>query len=368
MDNRMSWVRNLEKINTNEKAAYFSEHEIATECHIAGLFDYAEGNILCGGMSAGSKDKNGLYHYLIRIKHQGFEPPYYNKLASQGGYYLEGGPLAELLSLFSLYFQCRFYLVASYSGELTRHGLKIKIDHDFLYKKINPTIHPKIFDNRRKNFAVGLKDFLDSIKNIDANKHQNIMLACYHYARSLKEVGIDSEMVFIRLVSAVEILSKDYQLDKKDKPLVEVSYTKIFNNTSLSELQEQQLKNILKIDGKGKITMEQSKLKFIRFIEKYSKGYFKGGNWKAKHVKITRNQLNRTLKAIYSARSDYLHNGNPMYLSQFMRDAQKWDTDPTLGMIIDNRSFPVSKKLPYTYWFEDLVRFCLLNYLKDISK
>ena len=48
--------------------------------------------------------------------------------------------------------------------------------------------------------------------------------------------------------------------------------------------------------------------------------------------------------------SNYLHNGEAMYLSQFMSNPRGWDTDPSLGMIIDNRKFTQSKKLPYTFW------------------
>ena len=34
-------------------------------------------------------------------------------------------------------------------------------------------------------------------------------------------------------------------------------------------------------------------------------------------------------------------------------------------MTIDNRSISLSKKLPYTFFFEGLVRQCLLNFLKN---
>jgi gamma-glutamylcyclotransferase len=36
-------------------------------------------------------------------------------------------------------------------------------------------------------------------------------------------------------------------------------------------------------------------------------------------------------------------------------------------MIVDNRSFTAGQKVPYTYFFEGLVRQCLLNYLKGNS-
>lgn len=52
-----------------------------------------------------------------------------------------------------------------------------------------------------------------------------------------------------------------------------------------------------------------------------------------------------------------------MFLIQSIKGGEKWDTDPTSGMIVDNRSLSSSQKLPYAYFFEGLVRHCLLNYL-----
>jgi hypothetical protein len=56
-----------------------------------------------------------------------------------------------------------------------------------------------------------------------------------------------------------------------------------------------------------------------------------------------------------------------MFLSQPFKSGAKWDTDPTSGMIVDNRAFSEGQKLPYAWFFEGLVRHCLLNYLKENS-
>ncbi len=113
--------------------------------------------------------------------------------------------------------------------------------------------------------------------------------------------------------------------------------------------------------------VRKSRKKFTRFIEQYSSGFFKGGILKAKHLKIRRADLGEVLKTIYTARSKYLHAGKPMFLSMPIKGGEKWDTDPTSGMIVDNRSFTKSQKLPYAYFFEGLVRHCLLNYLRTNS-
>ena len=56
-----------------------------------------------------------------------------------------------------------------------------------------------------------------------------------------------------------------------------------------------------------------------------------------------------------------------MFLSHPIKAGEKWDIDPTAGMIVDNRSFTASQKLPHAYFFEGLVRHCLLNYLRANS-
>jgi hypothetical protein len=365
-DNRMLWIRNIEKLEESASPHnYYAEYEIASECRIPGILNYGNGKILCG--LATSTATYGLYHYFIRFQYVGSQDPIYNKQANAKGYYFKDGVLGEILSLFSLYFQCRFYLIASYQGELSGTGLKIKIPNDFLYRPCNHKIHPKIFHNNR-NFAVGLSDFLDSIKSLKNNVHQQFALACYHYANALKEVGVDGEMVFIRLVSSIETLLKDFKLRKKDNPLNGAKLSSIFFKNRFSKPQAVQLRQILCVDNGGLIRVERIRRKFIKFMEAYSKGFLHGGNWKAKHCKIMKKDFPKILEAIYDARSAYLHNGEPMYLSQLMGVSYRWDTDPSCGMIIDNRTISKAKKLPYAYWFEDLVRHCLLQYLSASVK
>jgi hypothetical protein len=164
-------------------------------------------------------------------------------------------------------------------------------------------------------------------------------------------------MVFIRLVSSIEALSKDFSLKGKDDLLAGKNIDDIIINGVLDEEEKDELEKTFE--------NRKARKKFKIFIEKYSKGFFKGGNYKAKHTRILKKDLEKTLDAIYSARSKYLHSGEPMYLSLPIKGEYNWDTDPSLGMIMDRRRIPKSQKLPYTYWFERLVRHCLLNYLDN---
>jgi hypothetical protein len=66
---------------------------------------------------------------------------------------------------------------------------------------------------------------------------------------------------------------------------------------------------------------------------------------------------------IYDGRSGYLHRGEVLYLSRPIRGGQKWDTGPTVGMIMGNRRFPARMKLPYSSWFQSLVRHCIMQFI-----
>lgn len=354
-DNRMRWILNSEKLKTKDLNHHYFEYEIASECHISHLFNYQDEMFLCSLLNW-EKDKKGLYHYALKIKFPSIEENYDYKKAIRKGYFFKDGIIGEVLSLMSIFFQCRFYLLASYTGDLSVKGIKSKQEYSLNYYACNPEIHPTIF-NKKKDFSKGFFDFLELIKSLNFKLHQQFILACYHYAKALKEIGKDHEMVFIRLVSSIEALSKDFTLKKKDDILSRINFNEILKNGELSKKEKDELENTFK--------NRKSRMKFKRFIENYSNGFFKGGNYKAKHTHIFKKDLAKTIDSIYISRSKYLHAGEPMYLSQTFKGEYKWDTDPSLGMVIGRRRFPKSLKLPYTHWFEKLVRHCLLNYLDD---
>jgi hypothetical protein len=352
-DNRMGWIRNLEALARNCEQ-FTVEYELGSECRLPGLLDYSDGKIICAAMST-NENAGGLWLYNL-ILHIPRDRHGHN-LKAGGGYYFKDGIVGELQALMSLFFRCRFYLISNrfLPGD-PRMGMTIKREHPFLRVKCNPAIHPPLFESPNKNLAVDFKEFLDTVKTLDHKLHQDFILACHHYARAVREVGVDSEMVFIRLVSAIEVLSKDLKVDRRDDALDKKKITDLLAESDLSPE--------LKMEIRESFENKKSQRKFVRFIEQYSSGFFKGGNFKAKRLKIQRANLGGVLKVIYSARSKYLHAGEPMFLSVPIKGGEKWDIDPIMGMWVDNRRFDTAQKLPYAHFFEGLVRHCLLNYLK----
>jgi hypothetical protein len=356
-DNRMGWIRNLEALASGCQQ-YAVEYELGSECHIPGLLNYADGKIICTSMST-EESRDGLWLYNL-ILHYPLGPHEYNRKANEDGYYFKDGILGELLALMSVFFRCRFYFISSrLPARNPSLGMTIKREYPFLRMKCNPGLYPPLFQKQNQNLATDFKEFLDQVKRLDHGLHQKFILACHHYARAVKEVGVDGEMVFIRLVSAIETLSKDMPLDHKDDKLENQGVTDLIEQSTLPKELKNELKTVFDV--------RKSRKKFIRFIEHHSRGFFKGGNFKAKHLKIKRANLGKVLNVVYMARSKYLHAGKPMFLSQPIKGGEKWDIDPTSGMIVDNRSLTPSEKLPYAYFYEGLVRHCLLNYLANNS-
>jgi len=354
-NNKMEWIRILE--DQTEQENYEMEYEIMSECLITGLFNCNKGKILAG-LHTMNKSEDGLYSYLLKVTHSGpkkFDE--YAKNATKKGYYFKGGIPGELMVLFSIFFRCRFYLSATIHGKLSKNELRIRTPQKFTRITCNPMEHRPIFSSDKRSFSIDLKEFLDKVKNLPIKYHQQFILAGYHYLLALREVGINTEMVFIRLVSSIEALSKSYELKSKDDPLQDKKFTKLIESLNVDESEKEAIKNIYNTRGAAK--------KFVKFIEEYSKGYIKGGYYRSKLTRIEKSNLSKTLITIYDARSNYLHNGEPMYLSIPMHGDDKWDTDPSLGKIIDNRKYTAKQKMPYACWFEGLVRHCLINFVND---
>ncbi|WOF74438.1 HEPN domain-containing protein [Parvibaculaceae bacterium PLY_AMNH_Bact1] len=364
-DNRMGWVRNLEAVDLS-KPCSTQEYEFESESRIGGVLNYDDGKVQAGPLSFPSKPTE-LHRYLLKITYpDGLTT--HNANANKKGYAFKEGTAGELLSLLSLHFQSRFYLRASYYGELTKKSMKLRTAYPFRHQ-VTPVAHnPKILKGGgSRNFAVGLTEFLDSVQKLDEKKHERFIIACWHYARALRDIGIDSEMVFIRLVSAIEVLSESFDLPTKDNPLEGCDFTSIVREENLSKQQLKQLRDTLGVGKDGKVHISKTKARFIGFTNEYSSGCLRGGNWKAHQLKIKRKDVPSIVGKIYDARSAYLHAGEPMYLSHFFLGSDTWDMDPSLGMAIDNKKISGKKKLPYAHWFENLVRCCLLNYLAENS-
>ncbi len=358
-DNRMAWIRAIESLSPAGGPTDSTEFELASDVEITGVLDYADGRVLCGRLSM-ERSRTGLYLYTLRLTFPSLnwasgQPP-----TTRRGYTFRGGPASELLSLFSLYLHCRFYLTAATHGQLTHNSIAIRNEYPFVYHPCPPDLDPVLFSSRQRNFAVDLPTFLDRVRSLPTEHHQRFMLACYHFARALREVGGDTEMVFIRLVSAVEALSGCVKLHKKDDLFAGAKFQDLIRDEYLASDASAELQKIFEI--------RKAKTRFKRFVLDNCGGFFKGGNFKARHCRITKAEFPKLLSSVYDARSAYLHKGEPMYLSSIKPYGTKWDTDPSMGMEVDQRRYTKDQKMPYPHFFHGIVRHCLLQFLSRAEK
>lgn len=361
----MQWILLFEENSKNENnEEYFTDYEICSEVRIPGVLEYFDGNLLCGLLS--EKNQQGLYSYTIRLKHIQKEYAFDKSKYSKDGYYFKDGLIGELIAIFSVYFQARFFLKSiSLSGKLTSNNLQYKDLKQFRYIKPHKAYNYEMFTDQKRNWAHkdGLEKFLDDIKNINQKYHQSLIHSFYWYSEAIKETGVDSELFYLKMVSCVEPLISNVDM-RRDK--LEYKLNNILNNGKFTANEKQEIKNWIK--------NKKIQQRFIKFIEMYSeKGFFNSGYRKARHCYVKKSDLKNYLNRIYKARSAYIHTGKPMYISFNMNigdDASDdkchfWDLDPSLGMSVDRKKILGKEKLPRTRWFERIVNYSLKKFIEE---
>lgn len=357
-DDRMQWILALEEYEkNNRKKSYFTEYEICSEVRIPGVLDYGNGFLHCSIFQEANKD--GLYTYILKIKHTRKEYKFDPNNFSKKGYYFEGGPVGELLAILSIYFQARFYLKATITGKSPKDTTGFRSEEEFQYRKPSLFLNFEMFSDQKRNWAYedGITVFLDRIKNINQKYHQNLIRSFFWYSKAVKEIGVDKELFFIKMVSAVESLLCFIRIlpDDLENKLIELTG----DGETFAQEESQIIRNWLENRNISR--------KFLNFFQEYYKGFFKGGRRKAPHCFIRKADLDKYTKRIYKSRSDYLHNGRPMYISFDMTVdyAKFWDLDPGLGMMADRKRISAKEKLPRMRWFERLTNHCLKNFVEE---
>ena len=353
VDNRMLWIRNLDGLDVD--TAETAEAELGSEAQVFGMLDYNNGAILCG-LATGQPDEHGLYKYVLRLAY----PPdteYDWTQVTKKGYVYRDGTFGELSAIISFYLRVRMFVLSYSELRISRTSAPHKVEFSVLRRRVDPRRDPIVFGRSYdRNFIHGLPGFLDTLRHLPQQHHYPVMMAIDHYARSLREIGLDDEMVFVRLVSAVEAASGEF------RPTDALSTRKISELVNVSVLSPSELKEIEKL-----FATRRAKARFVEFLDRYSKGFIKGGRTKAPHTRVTRSNLRDLLSNIYDARSNYLHRGDPMYLSEAIPHDPKWHTDATVGRHWQSRKFTTREKMPYIHFFHRLVRHALLAYIEELA-
>lgn len=233
IDKRMQWILEVEEIQHNPTGKkHLTDYEICSEVRIPGVLEYEDGSISCSLYQ--EADQNGLYTYLLRICHLEKEYKFDNSNYSKEGYYFEEGLIGELLSIFSFYFQARFYLKATIQGELTPKSMRWRLENNFVYTKADNLQSFEMFSGQGRNWANenGIKKFLNNIRSLNSDYHQSLVRSFYWYRQAIKEVGGDRQLFFIRMVSAVESILSYIEAEPDD---LKTKLTTLSNNFTNEE-------------------------------------------------------------------------------------------------------------------------------------
>jgi len=354
-DQRMLWIRNLDNLCAN--AAWAVEAELGSELHIPGFLDYENGALLCG-LITHRPDRAGLYKYLLRLRSPGPVEVDDTQLRAKNprGYVFRDGPIGEVVALLSFRLQARFFLLSTAARGLSPYDFPARTESTILQGRVGRNLDSVVFSDAPRNLTIDLPQFLDEVRLIPAKQHLETVVAANHYARALREIGIDEEMVFVRLVSAIERVSAKQPIP--DDPLCGQSPDTFVGLDRLSPEQREEFDTMFRARRK--------KARFIAFLHEYSAGFWNDEPREPAFTHVTRESLAAVAAAVYDARSGYLHDGDPMYLSLGIGSSPGWHMDSSGDMIEQDRYFREKQKLPRADFFHRLVRHCLLARIKRL--
>lgn len=351
-DNRMLWLRELTKPLVPDNSLERTEIEFASDSYMIGTVDYADHRILCQ-ISTPEPDARGLFRYTLILRRPPFDAAdYFTGPATTDGYFFEGGPGAEILALISLCCQARVFAISIASSDSSPDAIPMR-----WYFDTTPTSNNGHFTPSTEACPVSLPTslipFLDTISHIPQHLHPGLALSAHQYSEALRSIGTSEELAFIRLVSAVETLSGDFELPVEDDPFKGSSFDNYVRSEKLSPQLKGELKNLFNV--------RKSRLKLVRFMQRHAPVAVQAED----RTRITSGNYEGTLTAIYKARSRYLHRGQPMYTSR--PDARHADLDfsPERSKRVDRRFFDADEKLPFARSFQALVRIAIMHYAQS---
>jgi hypothetical protein len=353
--NRMLWLRELDAL-VAASTSHTIEAELASEVLVPGLLDYAHGAVWLSPVTF-TPDHVGLYKYVLRLRcaerlvpDGEAVPSTFPRTGTRNGYVFPTGAVGEIAALLSLAVQARFYLVSI----TVRHGpdsaVMYKTEFSFLRAGHGVHLDRVLFVEAARN-ATHLSPLLDRVRSIPNEHHLVIAVAAGHYARAVRLVGVDEEMVFVRLVSAVEKIMGSHAEDALSQ--------KVLAQQCFTEDEKRELKTTFQA--------RRSTARFVAFLLKYSAGFFDGEAKEPVHTQVTPENLEMVARAIYRARSAYLHSGDPMYLSPVSHVFPGWHMGASVGQTLQDRSFSQEQKLPCADFFHRLVRHCILARIDEMA-
>jgi hypothetical protein len=356
-DRRMLWLRLADTATPDpSEAVQVLEADLASESSIVGEVEVPGGAIWMRPLSFTGADSKGLLKYALRAVLRRTEEA--DSDGTREGYIFPGGVVAELAALISLTLQVRVFVLSTTIRHVDHRGDRplSKYEGVGLSQRANPWLDAVVFDRSERTFTK-VVELLEKLRQVPERHHLAIATAAGRYAEALRRIDVDEELVIINLVSAIERLNGDQAIP--DDPLKGLSVEDIVN-PGLTAQQVAEVGKLIKHRGSQK--------RFVAFLETYSPGFFDGEKREPAHTQVTPENLGSVAKAIYDARSGYLHNGDPMWISRRDPKFPSWHMDPMVGMVKGDRRFAASQKLPRADFLHRLVRHCIMRRIDELAQ
>lgn len=338
---KMFIVRNLEAFNQNDEITSV-EYEVTTDANIVGEFIYGPYTLLLWDFGFFNEGEERKLCLNIRSNEviNGKLPS-----ASRKAYYHGGNIADEIISLSSLFLRRKFKL-----------GTVVRRDDRPLRISNNKWIDKPLISG--KSDLSSLSEWFGLIESLDHRVHQKFILAVRLYHRAILLIEEEPDMAYLNLISAIEVLCQDVELDDITLNEIDSELARLIN--SLDE-------SIRDSIEKRIINRERFiKRKFVKFILNNIDENF----WledRPKHGRVEKDNLEELLGRIYKQRSNTLHSGEPFPVTIYDSPIDNCEIDFFLNVMVGEKKWEPQDFIPHPHFFERLVNHVLKNYLKRNS-
>ena len=352
-DKRMYFLRNKEIIENNpDTERDLLEYEVFSDSYIVGKFEYG-----CYTFMPWEISYPGKYKKLcFRVE----QTNYFDwKDATGKTYYHGGGIIEELTALTSVFFRARFNV-----GHIVRWNDKpVYWNDNPIYWNDKTTdltdlmgrgkIDKKLLHGR-VNLSE-LKQWFKSIENLNPELHQRFIWAVRLYNRAISIIEEEPDMAYLNLVSCIEALCQDIDIEKNIKDLNDDKLVRLLKSIDNEELKKELENHLLKRE-------KMIRKKFVEFIIEHIESDF----WKEsedKSIRIVKpGEIRDLLNKIYIQRSNTLHNGEAF--PKWLLSSPREEILSALDVTSAGRKWDKKDYIPYPCFFEGLVNHVLKTFVK----
>lgn len=275
-------------------------------------------------------------------------PESYWDAASFSGYYHGGGMADEVVILSSLFLRRRLRV-----DKVVRLGDSPRM---FAERLRSRPIDPEILEGPTNLDT--LTTWFELLEKLPSGLHQRFILSAKFYQQALQRADEDPTTAYLHLVSAIEVLSGDFDIGEMALAESDPSLDRLVKRINDEELRRDIEKAII---GNQRFIGRR----FKKFILHYIDEDFWREPTSERLRTISQAEIEKLLGRIYRQRSRTLHAGEPFPPSVNYAPHKGEEMPLGLGEMSGDRRWESSGAVPLLHFFERLTRHVLLNYLRE---